>query len=263
VILLPGTRLGSYEIVAALGSGGMALLTAPPAELDGTTLIPITEPGIVMGTVGYMSPEQVRGHQADERSDLFSFGAVLNEMLAGCQAFPGETASDRMAAILHADPAELPASVPPTLDRIVRHCLEKRPEDRFRAAHDLAFNLEALASLSSGGSQGAPPAAARRGRPLAPVLLAVLLLAAAVAGAALARWLWRDPSPSLPTFKQLTFRRGTIFTARFAPDGEAIIYGAAWGINSGGGQKAGSCCHAGSFAATGPRGSTSEELRSR
>ncbi|HEX5715443.1 MAG TPA: serine/threonine-protein kinase, partial [Thermoanaerobaculia bacterium] len=212
------TRSGQVKIL----DFGLAFLTASaPGLLDGPTLL--TEPGIVMGTAGYMSPEQVRGQQADERSDLFSFGAILYEMLAGRQAFPGETASDRMTAILHKEPPDLPASVPPALDRIVRHCLEKRREERFRSAHDLAFDLEALAS--TGDSRGAPPPAARSGRRLAPALLAVLLLAA---GAGLAKWLWRDPSPSAPAFRQLTFRLGTIFTARFAPDGDTIVYGAAW-----------------------------------
>src|SRR5207342_3279059 len=103
-------------------------------------------------TVGYMSPEQVRGKPADARSDLFSFGAVLYEMISGKRAFHGETTADTMSAILNNEPPELietNRSVPPALERIVRHCLEKSPEERFRSAHDVAFDLETLSSVST------------------------------------------------------------------------------------------------------------------
>src|SRR5262249_25219478 len=104
-----------------------------------------TEPGVVMGTLGYMSPPQVRGKPADARSDIFSFGAILYEMLAGQRAFHGDSAADTMSAILKEDPPELSVTnqnVPAGLDRIVRHCLEKSPEQRFQSVRDIAFDLE-------------------------------------------------------------------------------------------------------------------------
>jgi serine/threonine protein kinase len=104
-----------------------------------------TEPGVVLGTLGYMAPEQVRGRQADVRSDIFSFGAILYEMLSGKRAFHGDSAADTMSAILREDPPDLSLTnqnLPPALERIVRHCLEKNPEQRFQSARDLAFDIE-------------------------------------------------------------------------------------------------------------------------
>ena len=132
----------------------LAKLT-PEATPDAATLASQTEPGVVMGTVGYMSPEQVKGLVADHRSDLFSFGAILYEMLSGKRAFRGETSVETMSAILKEDPTEFAVanrSVPPALDRIVRHCLEKNPEERFQSARDVAF---ALGALSDSGSAAA------------------------------------------------------------------------------------------------------------
>ena len=111
----------------------------------------ITDPGVVLGTVGYMSPEQVRGQEADHRSDIFSFGSVLYEMLSGRRAFQGETTAETMTAILKQEPEELSetnAETNPVLDKIVRRCLEKKPERRFQSASDLAFALEALSTPS-------------------------------------------------------------------------------------------------------------------
>ena len=111
----------------------------------------ITDPGTVMGTVGYMSPEQVRGEAVDHGSDIFSFGAVLYEMLTGQRAFRRETVAETMTAILKEEPPELGETIKinPALEKIVRCCLQKKPEQRFHSAHDLAFALEALSTLSS------------------------------------------------------------------------------------------------------------------
>src|SRR5262245_25172665 len=111
----------------------------------------ITNPGTVMGTVGYMSPEQVRGQEADHRSDIFSFGMILYEMLSGQRAFNGASAADVMSAILKEEPPELietSQKLSPQLEKIVRRCLEKKPERRFQSASDLGFALEALSSPS-------------------------------------------------------------------------------------------------------------------
>ena len=133
---------------------GLAKLTqAKNASADSSaiTLQEKTEPGQVMGTVGYMSPEQVRGLPADHRSDLFSFGTIVYEMLSGNRAFKGETSVEIMSAILKQDPPELSQNnhaVPPSLDRVVRHCLEKNPEERFQSASDVAFALSNLSEPS-------------------------------------------------------------------------------------------------------------------
>ena len=115
-----------------------------------------TEAGMVMGTAGYMSPEQVRGMALDPRSDIFSFGAILYEMLSGKRAFHGETPADTMSSILKEDPPELSETnrnVSPALERIVQHCLEKNPESRFHSASDIAFDLEHLSGLSGSAAR--------------------------------------------------------------------------------------------------------------
>ena len=109
-----------------------------------------------MGTVGYMSPEQVRGLDADHRSDIFSFGVVLHEMLGGARPFEGETAVDTMQAILREDAPDLPSTVPAGVRQVVSHCLEKDPAHRFQSARDLGFALRALAQGDS--SSGSAPA---------------------------------------------------------------------------------------------------------
>jgi eukaryotic-like serine/threonine-protein kinase len=220
------TRDGRVKIL----DFGLAKLTRPEGTVlsDTATLASQTEPGVVMGTVGYMSPEQVKGQNADHRSDLFSFGAILYEMLSGKRAFHGDTSVETMSAILKQDPPELTetnGAVPTALERVVRHCLEKNREERFRSAHDVAFALENVSHVSQ---SSVALQAARRGRwlsSLKPVLIA-LAIAFVGAGAFLA---WRGMRPnSLPTFHRLTFERGMVLSARFAADGRSVIYGASW-----------------------------------
>jgi hypothetical protein len=233
---------------------GLAKLTRPEtdAEADAATVQVNTEPGQVMGTAGYMSPEQVRGKAADHRSDIFAFGAILYEMLSGQRAFRGETPADTMSAILKDEPAELTEvarNVPPALERMVRHCLEKNPAQRFQSAGDLAFNLEALTDtslLSSvAGKTSAQTAiaeaviaetaitekasaqkkeAASRGKRFA--LAGALGLAVAMLG--LGWWLGRSSGRApLPEYQPITFRTGSIGNARFTPDG-SIVYSGSW-----------------------------------
>ncbi len=213
---------------------GLAKLVQPEETVPATSLPTAaagTEPGVVMGTLGYMSPEQVRGRPADARSDIFAFGAILYEMLSGTRAFRGDSAADTMSAILKEEPPDLSATnqaISPGLERIVRHCLEKKPEQRFHSAHDLAFDLEALSGVS--GAAATIPATRRRRFPW---------LAAAAAAAALillAFWAGRRTGAestkrggTFPGFSRLTYRRGNVLYARFAPDGQTIVYGAAWG----------------------------------
>jgi len=188
-----------------------------------------TTPGMVVGTIGYMSPEQVRGDVVDHRSDVFSLGLVLHEMLTGTRAFRGRNGPEVMASILRDAAPPLP-DVDPALARIVEHCLEKAPEDRFQSAQDVAFALGALAASS--GSAGRPAAPTlRSARPLRLDRRWIWRGAATVAllalGAAGAIALWpRRPEP--PAFRRLSFRRGTIGTARFAPDGRTVVYDARW-----------------------------------
>jgi len=211
---------------------GLAKLTHVEEGGPGTNLPTATrgtEPGVVLGTLGYMSPEQIKGKPADARSDIFAFGAILYEMLSGRRAFHGDSAGETMAAILKEDPPDLSLTnqnISPGLDRIVRHCLEKNPEQRFHSAHDLAFDLEALSSVSSAGRPAPSPAAASRRRWIAPALTAALVLAALAAGWALGRRK-AGPPPGGVRFAQLTFRQEPIFNARFSPDGKTVLYSAA------------------------------------
>jgi eukaryotic-like serine/threonine-protein kinase len=149
-----------------------------------------TEPGVVLGTLGYMSPEQVRGKSADARSDIFSFGAILYEMLSGKRAFHRDTAADTMSAILREEPEDLSSTnrqVPAALDRIIHHCLEKDPEARFHSAHDLAFHLQFPATGETSGI-AATPSPKRRTPPALLAMGAItLVLAAAVAALLLRR----------------------------------------------------------------------------
>jgi serine/threonine protein kinase len=212
---------------------GLAKLTQMEGSTDSGTNLPTetkgTEPGVVLGTLGYMSPEQVRGKPADGRSDIFSFGAILYEMLSGRRAFRGDSAADTMSAILKEDPPDLSVtnqSVSPGLERIVRHCLEKSPEQRFQSARDLGFDLEALSGTSA-SSLAASAAPARSTRRPARAALAVALLALPLAGYLLGKRQTPNPA-SAPSYRQLTFRRGYVTAARFAPDGQTIVFSAAW-----------------------------------
>lgn len=196
---------------------------------DPTFVYP-TEPGTLLGTAGYMSPEQVRGHAVDHRTDLFSFGTTLYEMLSGRRAFGGDSGVETMYAILEEEPGELSQynkTLPPALERIVQHALEKNPEERFQSARDLAFHLQAISDPSGSNSRPARalPAASPRRRML---LRAGLGTAATLAIAAAFITGKRTVQVPAPAFKQLTFRRGIVDGARFAPDGQTLVYSACW-----------------------------------
>src|SRR6267378_221588 len=190
--------------------------------------VPVTEAGTVFGTVGYMSPEQVRGQNADHRSDIFSFGAILYELFSGKRAFSGGSAADTMSAILHPDPPELARATPPVnpaVDHTIRHCLEKNPLERFQSAHDLEFQLRMAAEgLFPKAETALADSSPSRRRRVLPLILALALVALPVTFL-IAR---RSAKPELPVYKRLTFRSGSIGTARFSSDGRTIIFGAAW-----------------------------------
>ena len=161
---------------------GLAKLTRLPANLEATGMTDGTEPGMVMGTVGYMSPEQLRGQGVDGRTDIFAFGAILYEMLAGRRAFEKPASAEAMAAILNEEPpaiSKLAPNTPPALVRIVKRCLEKDPEQRFQSASDLAFALQALPE-SSGAMTPAGVMHYLRRRIWLPAVLSVALIIVAL-----------------------------------------------------------------------------------
>ena len=194
--------------------------------------VALTEAGQVLGTAGYMSPEQVRGLAVDHRSDIFAFGAIFFEMLTGKRAFSRDTAAETMTAILKEDPPELTELNPnlsPALERIVRHCLEKNADQRFQSARDLAFDLESLSQHSgSSARMVAKPSSLQSVRRFQLPIAIVLILAAAASGYLVGH---RSKASTEITYHQLTFRKGTVLSARFAPDNRTVIYSAAWGGN--------------------------------
>jgi Tol biopolymer transport system component len=184
-----------------------------------------TKSGSVLGTLAYMSPEQLRGKAVDHRSDVFSFGAIFYEMLTGKRAFAGETQVDTLTAILKEDPPEMVregADIPQACEKVVRHCLEKEPENRFQSARDLAFAINTLSDATT-GKQVPAFRTNVRWRVWFPRVAAALLLAA------VAIWLGIRLRPvANPEFHRVTFERGTVYSARFTPDGRTVVYGAAW-----------------------------------
>ena len=204
---------------------GVAKLQSAPEESGRSVedLTTVTKSGVVVGTVAYMSPEQLRAKAVDHRSDIFSVGAILYELLTGCRAFRGETEVDTITAVLLENPPEInleQASVPLSFQQIVRHCLEKEPENRFQSARDLAFALETLANPSG-------PIRLRASRPQArivPWAVAGVLLVATLL--LLVNRLQQNTQS--PSYRRLTYETGTVYSARFGPDSRSIVYGAAW-----------------------------------
>lgn len=208
---------------------GLAKLTAPEAgDATVTNLgaIDHTGSGVVLGTAGYMSPEQVRGEKADPRSDIFSFGVVLHEALTGQKAFAGATAADRASAILKEDPPDLRISVlniSPALARIVHRCLEKNPQERFESARDLAFHLETLSTDSYSDFSKASRSPLPRRSFVTWFIAAVAALAFFAAG-----WLYRDRVQRIKsrpvTFLRLTDFAGLEESPAFSPDGKSVVF---------------------------------------
>jgi serine/threonine protein kinase len=218
------TRDGRVKIL----DFGLAKLTQPQLSSDssGPTLTHGTEPGMVMGTVGYMSPEQVSGRKTDHRTDIFAFGAILYEMLTGKRAFQKPTSAETMSAILNEEPpgiSQMVQSAPPALQRIVQRCLEKNPEQRFQSASDLGFALEALSD--SDGYSGTATVQLRPSRGPVWILSGLTLLLLVLAG--VAWWLVRAPTtapaPSL-TLTRLTSDSGLTTDPTFSSDGKLLAY---------------------------------------
>jgi len=197
---------------------------ADPANPATEALGPLTELGMVLGTAGYMSPEQVRGEPADPRSDIFSFGVVLYEMLTGQRAFKGETPIQTMNAILEHDPEELRVAkghLPPALERLVLHCLEKHPGSRFQSMRDLAYDLGNLSSLTEASGGFLTPFAARN-RSVSRRWAAVGLLLAGVA--VWGGWAAHRPRAGHVVYTPLTFTAAPVWNARFSRDGSSVVF---------------------------------------
>ena len=211
------------------GLAKLARTDAPMPGQSATATVPAhTMPGMVLGTAGYMSPEQVRGKEVDARTDIFAFGAILYEILSGHRAFKGESSIETMNAILKDDPPELEVEklkLSPGLERIVRRCLEKEPSRRFQSARDVGFALEAISGTSSASTakqQAFPP---ERPRWLRAAALALVFVAAVATAYFAGR---RSVPAASPSYHQLTFESGYAGPARFTRDGNTVVYSAAW-----------------------------------
>ncbi len=210
-----------------------------PVDSQVETQRKITDPGTVMGTVGYMSPEQVRGQETDSRSDIFSFGVMLYEMLSGRRTFAGESAVEVMNAILKEEPPELSetdAKISPALDKIVRRCLEKKPEHRFHSAHDLGFALEALSTPSNSRletpaveTSGATPLRSGREKWWMGATAVLLLGMLGVIWA----YFTRQPTPDARVTKSslLPPEKSSFEQIAVSPDGRHLAFTAATGGN--------------------------------
>ena len=215
------TRSGQVKLL----DFGLAKQSAPEVG-EGTATMALSQPGTVMGTAGYMSPEQVRAEPVDARSDIFSLGCVLYEMLSGHSAFHAATGVETMHAILHAEPPDFSGDLkmPPALATIVRRCLEKQPGQRFQSAADLAFALRAITITSFSGVQvpmGIAPAKPSRWKRAVLALFAAILLIGA--GFVVRGSLEKRPEVQ---YQRITFRKGYVIRARFTRDGRNIVYGA-------------------------------------
>ncbi|HEU5310538.1 MAG TPA: protein kinase, partial [Candidatus Eisenbacteria bacterium] len=209
---------------------GLAKLMGPGAAAESTLGVAQTQSGAVLGTVGYMSPEQVRGEPADPRSDLFALGTILYEMATGQRAFHAPTAPETMTAILRSDPAPMRVSgrdIPQALERIVLRCLEKDPVQRYHSAHDLAFQLTSV--LEGMGTSGTESSAdGGRGWASSRWLVPAMLVTGIAGGLLFGVPLVERNGSKPPEFHRVTFRPGFVWSGRFAPDGRTIVYGAAW-----------------------------------
>lgn len=207
---------------------GLAKLTRPELLDTESTLASFsrTEAGTVLGTVGYMSPEQVRGLPVDARSDIFSLGAVCYEMLSGKRAFQGTTAADTMSMILKEEPADLSSTVrnlPPALGRIIHRCLEKDPGERFQSARDLAFNLEVLSRDETGPVPMIAGPKISRTKSFIPVALGAVVIAAML-GFVAAKIVFRVRDHDPVQVKRLTDFVGMEELPAFSPDGKSVAF---------------------------------------
>jgi eukaryotic-like serine/threonine-protein kinase len=207
---------------------GLAKLTegeSADGSTDATASLHATQEGEILGTVSYMSPEQLEGRQVDARTDLFALGAVLHEMISGRRPFEGDSRASVIASVLTSDPPPLSTLQPLTprmLERLVQRCLAKNREERWQTARDLGSELAWIAEQRA-------LVTTQENRRAGRVLLVGALVGAAMASAILAgTWLLTPTQNSQPSYQRLTYRRGSVASARFAPDGQTVVYSASW-----------------------------------
>jgi Tol biopolymer transport system component len=228
------TRTGAKLLDFGLAKGSAAL-SDPTAPTQSPTMSPLTTEGMLVGTFQYMAPEQLEGKEADARSDLFAFGSVLYEMATGQRAFQGETQASLIASVLDREPAplaELQPLAPPALDRVIRTCHAKDPDDRFQSAHDLKLQLEWIQDAGSQAGVPLPVASRRKSRErMAWVVAAIFAIAALAAGALL----MRDTTPEQRVLRaEIAPAADTVFSlspsapgpVSVSPDGRLLAWAA-------------------------------------
>jgi hypothetical protein len=208
---------------------GLAKLKGRDEQLPvDATRSALTDVGTIVGTVPYMSPEQIEGHEVDARTDIFSLGVVLYEMLSGRRPFAGDSRASLMAAIVAAEPpalSSLQPRTPASVERLILRCLAKDPDNRWQTARDLAAELRWISEAGSGASIAAPDLTRRpRRAALWGALAGALLTAAAFAAIVPSMW----PRPAVVEYQRVTYRRGAVSSARFTPDGQSFVYSASW-----------------------------------
>jgi serine/threonine protein kinase len=215
---------------------GLAKLNEPEPDAHAVTqsvhleTLLQTAAGTIIGTVAYMSPEQADGHKVDERSDIFSFGAVLYEMITGRRAFSGDSKLSTLASVLHKEPAPLSKSedeVPLEVERIITRCLRKDPQRRWQSMADLKVALDDVLEEwdSSRSGMRVYPRSRMRQRGLPLMFWIAVVVAALAGGAYVGSQALKDPQP---TFERLTYRRGDVSGAHFSPDGQTVLFSAQW-----------------------------------
>ena len=227
-----GAKLMDFGLAKASIAGGSATRNAPLLSAAETIsgpspMSPLTGAGQVIGTIQYMSPEQIEGKEADARSDVFALGAVFYEIATGQRPFEGKSQISVASAILEKDPApirQLQPLTPATFERVVSTCLQKNPDERFQSARDIRLELKWIAEAPIAETKPGEPSAANKSLRLLPWALAAALAIAAGA------WLYHRNvgHATILTYKQLTFERGFLYAARFATDGRSVIYSASW-----------------------------------